>query len=41
MKNLFVVYIGGSYEGAFIELHDMRFIVSDTIENTYDALKKS
>lgn len=41
MKNLFVVYIGGSYEGALIELHDIRLVISDTIEDTYDALRKS
>jgi hypothetical protein len=41
MKNLFVIYIGGSYEGALIELHDIRLVISDTIENTYDALRKS
>lgn len=41
MKNLFVIYIGGHCQGALIELHDMRLIISDSIENTYDALKKS
>jgi hypothetical protein len=41
MKKLFVIYIGGSCEGALIELHDIRLIISDSIENTYDALKKS
>lgn len=41
MENLFVIYIGGSHEKSFIELHDMRFVISDTIENTYSALKKS
>lgn len=41
MKNLFVIYLGGSYEGALIELHDIRLVISDVIENTYDTLKKS
>lgn len=41
MKNLFIIYIGGSHKGSLIELHDMRFMISDTIENTYDALRKS
>jgi hypothetical protein len=41
MKNLFVIYIGGSCEGSFIELHDMRLIISDTIENAYETLRKS
>lgn len=41
MENLFVIYIGGSCVGSLIELHDMRLIISDTIENTYEALRKS
>lgn len=41
MKNLFVIYIGGSYEGALIELHDIRLIVAANIEDTYDSLRKS
>ncbi len=41
MRNLFVIYIGGSHEGALIELHDMRLIISDTIENAYETLRKS
>jgi hypothetical protein len=36
MENLFVIYIGGSCKGSLIELHDMRLIISDTIENTYE-----
>jgi len=38
---LFVIYIGGSHEKSLIELHDMRFVISDTIEQTYDELRKS
>ncbi|KTC79063.1 DUF1543 domain-containing protein [Legionella cherrii] len=39
--NLFVVYIGGSHPNSLIELHDLRFIVAQSIEDTYDVLKKS
>jgi hypothetical protein len=38
---LFVIYIGGSHEKSLIELHDMRFVVANTIEETYDTLRKS
>jgi hypothetical protein len=38
---LFVIYIGGTHEKAFIEVHDMRFVVADKIEDTYDVLKKT
>lgn len=38
---LFVIYIGGAHEQSLIELHDMRFIVADTIEETYKTLRKS
>ncbi len=41
MKNLFVIYIGGSCDGSLIELHDMRLVISETIEASYDTLKKS
>lgn len=37
---LFVIYIGGSHPDCLIELHDMRFIVAETIEETYDVLRK-
>lgn len=39
--NLFVIYIGGKHEKGMIELHDMRFVVAKSIEETYDALRKS
>jgi hypothetical protein len=39
--NLFVIYIGGTHAQAMIELHDMRFVVANTIEETYDQLRKS
>lgn len=41
MNKLFVVYIGGSHEKSFIELHDMRFVVGGKIEDTYDDLRAS
>jgi len=39
MPKLFAIYIGGSTEKSLIELHDVRFLLADTIEDTYDALK--
>jgi hypothetical protein len=35
---LFAIYIGGEHPGANIEVHDMRFVVAPSIEDTYDAL---
>jgi hypothetical protein len=40
-KKLFVVYIGGRTTQSLIELHDMRFVLAATIEETYEALKKT
>ena len=37
---LFAVYIGGALKEANIELHDMRFIAAERIEDTYDKLRK-
>lgn len=37
---LFAVYVGGELEGANIELHDMRFAIAATIEDTYDELRR-
>jgi hypothetical protein len=37
---LFVIYIGGKTTTSLIELHDMCFVVSDSIENTYETLRK-
>lgn len=39
--NLFVIYIGGSHSDSLIELHDIRFIAANSIEETYDVLRKS
>lgn len=38
---LFVIYIGGAHEKSLIELHDMRFVAANTIEETYDILRKN
>lgn len=38
---LFVIYIGGSHPQSLIELHDIRFIVAEHLEETYELLKKS
>ena len=38
---LFVIYIGGTHEKALIELHDMRFVIAEKIEDTYGALRKT
>jgi len=37
---LFAIYIGGEAIGANIELHDMRFVVAETITDTYDELRR-
>jgi hypothetical protein len=39
MMKLFAIYIGGSTDRSLIELHDMRFVIADSIENTHDDLK--
>lgn len=38
---LFLIYIDGAHERSFIELHDIRFIIANKIEDTYDALRSS
>lgn len=39
--NLFVIYIGGAHPRSFIEVHDMRFLVANAIEDTYENLRQS
>lgn len=39
MKKLFAVGIGGSVKQANIEVHDVQFIIADSIEDTYETLK--
>ena len=36
---LFLVYLGGRIQGCHIEMHDVRFVVGDSIEQTYSKLK--
>ncbi|KTC98742.1 DUF1543 domain-containing protein [Legionella feeleii] len=38
---LFVIYIGGTHKQSLIELHDMRFVVANSIEDTYPSLRQS
>jgi len=37
---LFMIYIGGKAHNSFIEVHDIRFVVAEKIEDTYDVLRK-
>ncbi|WP_019217208.1 DUF1543 domain-containing protein [Legionella tunisiensis] len=39
--HLFVIYIGGTHNQSLIELHDMRFVVANSIEETYHTLRQS
>jgi len=39
--NLFVIYIGGRHDHSLIELHDMRFSLAHSIEDTYETLRSS
>jgi LmbE family N-acetylglucosaminyl deacetylase len=36
---LFAIYIGGEHPSANIEIHDVRFVVANTIRETYDRLR--
>ena len=36
---LFMVYLGGRIQGCHIEMHDIRFVVGENIEQTYAKLK--
>eukprot|EP00389_Voromonas_pontica_P005450 GDKH01008152.1.p1 GENE.GDKH01008152.1~~GDKH01008152.1.p1 ORF type:complete len:167 (-),score=15.94 GDKH01008152.1:226-726(-) len=36
---LFMVYLGGRIKGCHIEMHDVRFVVGESIEQTYSKLK--
>ncbi|MBE0457156.1 DUF1543 domain-containing protein [Pseudoalteromonas sp. KG3] len=36
---LFMVYLGGRIQGCHIEMHDVRFVVGESIEQTYTKLK--
>ena len=37
--NIFAIYIGGDAKNSHIELHDMRFVVAERIEDTYQTLR--
>lgn len=39
-EKLFAVYVGGNLAGAHLEMHDLRFAVSATIEDCYAALRQ-
>lgn len=39
--HLFIIYIGGGHPQALVELHDIRILVAQTIEDTYDRLRQS
>lgn len=38
---LFFIYIGGTHDKALIELHDVRLVVAEKIEDTYEHLRKT
>lgn len=38
---LFVIYIGGTHPQSLIEVHDIRFIVAENLEQTFEFLKMS
>ena len=40
MKNLYMIGIGGDAHNSNIEVHDLRFIIANSIEDTYDALRR-
>lgn len=39
MSKLFMVYLGGQAPGSNIEVHDVRFVVGETIEATFGDLR--
>ena len=40
MKKLFVIGIGGSISKANIEVHDVQLVIADSMEETYETLKR-
>ncbi|OAN57635.1 DUF1543 domain-containing protein [Sphingomonas sp. TDK1] len=36
---LFAIYVGGEHPSAHIEVHDIRFVVANAIQDTYDQLR--
>lgn len=41
MSDLYVIYVGGKIKGSILELHDMRFVAANHIEECYGALRRS
>lgn len=39
MKKLFMIGLGGSVQGANIEVHDLQFVIAEKLEDTYEVLK--
>lgn len=40
IPKLFAVYLGGLAESSHIEVHDVRFVAGNTIEDTFPALRR-
>jgi hypothetical protein len=40
MKKLFMIGVGGGIEQANIEVHDIRFVAADSIEDAYEILRR-
>ncbi len=38
---LFVIYLGGSHPNALIELHDIRIVIAEELEDTYEELRRT
>ncbi|MGB0935561.1 MAG: DUF1543 domain-containing protein [Alphaproteobacteria bacterium] len=39
-QKLFMVYLGGRVEGALVEVHDIRFVLGCSIEDTFEDLRQ-
>ncbi|WP_260929262.1 DUF1543 domain-containing protein [Novosphingobium sp. 9] len=37
---LFAIYIGGEFPGANVEVHDVRFVVANSLAETYATLRQ-
>lgn len=40
MKKLFMITVGGSIADASVEIHDVRFVLAEKLEETYDYLRE-
>jgi len=36
---LFAIYLGGKTETSLIEVHDVRFVIAEKMEDAYDTLR--